>query len=189
MRRYRKQVAAVGIALAVVSGPPPTQAGSVSRLEVEHDRGRYRIAADLVVDASPTAVRAVLTDYAALPRLNRSIRRSRIVASPTPSQVRVSTVIEACMLAICRTLNRVEDIRERDQHLVAEIVPELSNFRYGRTEWRFRRQAGQSVVEYRAEVEPDFSVPPFLGPALIKLGLERELKSVLESLKHYAEAD
>jgi hypothetical protein len=188
MGRLRNQIAAVGITLAVVSGMPPAQAASLSRLEVEHDRGRYRITADLIVDASLEAVREQLTDYNALPTLNRSIRRSQIIAAPDPDRVRVSTVIEACVIKVCRTLNRVEDILERDQRLIADIVPELSNFRYGRTEWQFKRRGDQSVVQYRAEVEPDFAVPPLLGPALIKRALERELRSVLESLKRRAEA-
>jgi hypothetical protein len=189
MSRYHIYSVVVAILLAVgVSAASAAHAGALSRLDVEHDRGRYRIAADLVVDASASAVRALLTDYAALPSLNHSIRRSQVTASPKPGRVRVSTVIRACVLGVCQTLNRVEDILERDEHLIADIVPEQSNFRFGRTEWRFESRGDQSLVEYRAEMELDFDVPPLLGPALIKRGLERELESVLETLRRRVES-
>jgi hypothetical protein len=187
MRRLRIRPGVAGILMAGVIASDAV-AGVLSRLEVEHERGRYRIAADLIVDASPSDVRALLTDYTALPALNRSIRRSQVLTSPTPDRVRVSTTVRACVLAVCQTLIRVEDILERDEFLIADIVPEQSNFRFGRTEWRFKPLGDQSLVEYRSEMEPDFSVPPVVGPVLIRRELERELKAVLETLKRRVES-
>lgn len=163
-------------------------ASDLLRLDVAYDAGRYRLRADLLVDTSAADVRRLLTDYDHLADLNRSIKRSEVGAASTPYDARVKTEIRACIPVYCRTLRRVEDVRELDGSLIAVIVPEQSDFRYGRTEWLFQDRGSQVLVQYRAEMEPAFSVPPLLGPALIKQGIARELRNLLDNLKRLAEA-
>ncbi|WP_058558279.1 SRPBCC family protein [Thiohalocapsa sp. ML1] len=178
------------LALSALLLGAPAGAESLLGLEVTHRDGRYRLSADMQIAAPPAAVRTRLTDYARLSALNPAIRSSRVEPARAPYAARVTTVVEACIQQLfCRELKRVEDVRELPERLVAVIVPAGSDFSAGRTEWRLRPSAGGVRVEYRAELTPDFAVPPVLGTALVQQAMERELRLLLRALERLARAD
>jgi hypothetical protein len=171
------------------AGALPAAAESLLALEVTHAQGRYRLRADMQIAAAPAAVRARLTDYANLPALNPAIRRSSVAEAPPPFDARVTTVIDACIQGLfCRALTRIEDVQEQPGRLLAVIVPEGSDFRAGRTQWRLRPVVAGVRVEYRAELTPGFVVPPVIGTALVRQELERELRLLLRNLERLAGA-
>ena len=91
------------------------------------------------------------------------------------------------MQVLCRTLRRVEDVRETPRRILAVIVPEQSDFSAGRTEWRLVPRGDDAVlVEYRASLVPSFVVPPVVGTALVRQGMERELRTLLRNLERLA---
>jgi hypothetical protein len=176
-------------ALALLLAAPTPRAESLLALDVTHADGRYRLRADMLIDAPATAVRARLTDYENLTALNPSIRRSSVVAAKPPYAARVTTLIEACVQVLCRTLRRTEDVRETPGQLLAVIVPAQSDFSAGRTEWRLVPRGDDAVlVEYRATLTPSFAVPPVVGAALVRQGMERELRTLLRNLERLARA-
>ena len=178
-------VAAIAAALGSMSGA----AESLLTLDVSHADGRYRLRADMEIAAPAAAVHAQLTDYANLTALNPAIRESRVESASAPYDARVTTLVRACVQQLfCRELKRVEDVREDPQRLVAVIVPAASDFSAGRTEWRLYPQSDGVRVSYRAELTPDFMVPPVVGTALVKQGLERELRRLLRNLERLARA-
>lgn len=152
-------------------------------VEVKHEHNRYMLQADVLVAAPVAEVRRILTDYNHLTQLNPAIRQSTTYNAPLPYDVRVATVIEACIAFYCRRLRRVEDVHEEANRLVAIMVPELSDFRTGRAEWRFIAHAKNTMLYYRAEFEPAFSVPPLIGPTLIRQSLASQLKTLLHNVK------
>ncbi len=172
-----------------VFGTAPAAAESLLTLDVQHDNGRYRLRAEMDIAAPTAAVRARLTDYANLTALNPAIRESNVAAAPPPYAARVTTVVEACIQQVfCRTLKRVEDVRESTDRLVAVVVPAQSDFSAGRTEWWLRPQPDGVRVEYRAELTPAFVVPPVVGTALVKQAMEREVRRLLRNLERLAQA-
>jgi hypothetical protein len=176
---------AAAAAAMLVAGPAAGE--SLLALDVSHTDGRYSLRADMEIAAPAAAVRARLTDYANLTALNPAIRASRVESAPSPYDARVTTLVRACVQQLfCRELKRVEDVRERPQRLVAVIVPAASDFSAGRTEWRLYPQPDGVRVSYRAELTPDFMVPPVVGTALVKQGLERELRRLLRNLERLA---
>jgi carbon monoxide dehydrogenase subunit G len=155
----------------------------VLMLQISESDQQYRIRASFLVDAPLAVVHALLTDYEQLPRLSPSILESEVVDAPTPTQARVRTRIRACVLIYCQTLRRVEEVRASPRRLVAVIIPEQSDFAAGRTEWLLTPQEDSVRVDYRAQLEPGFQLFPLLGPALMKAGLERELRTFLGQLQ------
>ena len=182
----RRCIAMASAALLALSGSGVV-AESLLDLDVSQADGRYVLRADMTIDAPVAAVRARLTDYANLHALNPAIRRSSVRAAVPPFDARVTTVIEACVQLLCRTLRRVEDVRETPRRILAVIVPEQSDFSAGRTEWRLVPQGDDAVlVEYRASLVPSFVVPPVVGTALVRQGMERELRTLLRNLERLA---
>lgn len=186
-RAARSGRRAAALAAVLLLGSTAAGSEALQDLDVTHADGRYLLRADLVIDAPAAAVRDRLTDYANLTALNPSIRRSSVVDARPPYDARVTTVIEACVQILCRTLRRMEDVRETPGRLVAVIVPAGSDFRAGRTEWRLLpRGPDRVLVEYRATLTPGFAVPPVVGTAMVRQGLERELRTLLRNLERLA---
>lgn len=186
MAHRRWQTLSLWLLCALASAP--VWAGDLTALEVSHSGNRYRITASFVVDAPLEAVRRLLTDYDNLAALSPSIIESELVSAPAPGRARVRTRVRACVLIHCRVLQRMEDVRAGPARLIAVIVPQHSDFDAGRTEWRLEAQGEGVRVEYRATLEPAFDLFPVVGPALMKAGLERELRAFLEQLQRRAEA-
>jgi carbon monoxide dehydrogenase subunit G len=176
----------LSLALSLAPGGASRALDPSPRVDVTHADGRYKLRAEMLVAAPAEAVFRRLTDYANLAALNPSIKHSSVDSAPAPFDARVSTVVEACVPVFCRRLRRVELVRETPTRIVAEIVPELGDFRAGFAEWRLLPEDDNVRVLYRAELEPDFPVPPIVGTALVKQTITRELRALLENLERLA---
>src|SRR3546814_6222595 len=98
--------------------------------------------------------------------------------SPAVGVARWRTRVRVCVGFFCTHLKQVQDVRdshttERYQ-LDALVIPALSNLRYGKAHWQLERCDAQTCLNFSAELEPDFWVPPLLGPWLIKRTMRRE---------------
>ena len=176
------------VLLHVLAVAPALQAGELLNLRVVHEDGVYQLSADVIIDAPAADVHSRLTDYANLTALNPSIRRSEVLEAPPAFDARVRTLIEACVLMYCKTLQRVEDVRASPDRLLAVIVPEQGNFSAGRTQWLLEPRGTQVLVRYRAELVPDFTLPPVIGTTLVRQALARELRTVLQRLERLAQS-
>ncbi|MCG6936921.1 MAG: hypothetical protein LJE83_01945 [Gammaproteobacteria bacterium] len=151
-------------------------AGDIAELQVTENQGIYSMKMVMLVDAPARYVRDVLTDYTHIYRLNPTITESYVLPSPKQGVTRVKTVISGCVAFFCRDVGRVEDISEQGTgSLLAVIVPELSDLRSGIAEWDIQSTGNQTRVVYQASMEPDFFVPPLVGPFVIKENIRSEL--------------
>src|SRR3546814_6184254 len=96
-----------------------------------------------------------------------------------PRSTRTDTLFPYTTLFRSTHLKQVQDVRdshttERYQ-LDALVIPALSNLRYGKAHWQLERCDAQTCLNFSAELEPDFWVPPLLGPWLIKRTMRREI--------------
>jgi len=151
-------------------------AADIKELKVFENGGVYHINMSTAIDAPAEYVHKVLTDYVHLYHLSSSIVESKVLPSPGNGAVRVKTRISNCILVFCIELDRVEDVFEQSSNqLHTIIIPSLSDFRSGRTEWKIEPQGDHSQVIYEAQLEPDFVVFPIIGPALITKNLRNEM--------------
>jgi hypothetical protein len=159
-------------------------ASQLVRLEVDQHANSYILYVVMELDASAETVRAILTDYAHLDRLNASITASEITDAKDDGTVRVLTRFKNCILFFCMTMQRVEDITEdaRGRILVA-LVPDASSFRSGQASWEVKSIGSGSRVIHRATLEPDFWLPPWIGTAILKATLRREIRASFENLE------
>jgi hypothetical protein len=160
-----------------------TQASQLVKLEVDQNADIYEIRVEMVVNAPAESIRAILTDYANLDRLNASITSSRIIDSESDEAVRVLTRIENCILFFCKKLQKVEDVIEDEQgRILVNMVPDSSSFRSGHATWEFRGSGNTTHVIHHARLEPDLWIPPWMGTAILKSALRRELVESFETL-------
>ncbi|MEN8133858.1 MAG: SRPBCC family protein [Pseudomonadota bacterium] len=166
-----------------------TQVDSVdiTELQVFENSGVYHINVVTVIDAPAEYVHKVLTDYVHIYRLNPSITESQILPSTGNGAVRVRIRILDCIFIFCMELDWVEDVYELPPYdLRTIIVPSLSNFQSGKTDWVIEPEGEHSQVIYEAKLEPDFVILPIIGPFLIKEKLRKKMVVSMARIECFA---
>lgn len=162
----------VGLMLFISSA----QAEKIS-VEVRKEKNNtYVFNMQFIVQAPAKNVYAIITDYNRLARLNPLIKQSRVLPYDIEGVTRVELVTEGCLFFFCKKINRVEDAVEHgDLTINTTFVPELSDFKSGQTQWTFTPKGKHTSVNYQASMIPDFWLPPFVGPYMMKNQLRSQL--------------
>lgn len=165
-------------------------AGKVYMASVSHQDGIYFIEVDALVNAPEPRVRELLTDYNNLDKVNSAIEVSEIIKTREPGDYRVRTETEACVWFYCMRVRQVQDVIEaHDGSVTAIVIPELSDFRKGYARLNLWQESGGTRVLIRSEVEPDFWIPPLIGPWLIKRKLKSEALETVRNLEQVAQQE
>lgn len=146
-------------------------------VEVSRDSNNtYHFNMQFVANAPAHRVHAIITDYDRLTELNPLIKQSRVLPQNESDNTRVELVTEGCMLFFCKKIIRVEEVQVKDQLTIkTHFIVELSDFKSGETLWTFTPQGQHTLVNYRASMQPDFWLPPFVGPYMLKQQLHKQL--------------
>ena len=167
--------------------PSSQQARKPPEIDIIEQAGIYRIKIVAVIDAPASYVLHVLTDYHHIYRLNPSIIESEVVQQHDDGSVNVRTRVVGCAAYFCDELDRVERVRILPSgDLYAEIIPELSEFKSGKTHWHIKSLSEYSEVTYIADMEPDVFIPPLLGTYLIKQSIREEMQVSFANLEKIA---
>lgn len=162
-----------GIVLFGLSVSVALSGAVLHSVNIEHDRGRYELISESYLDAPREAIFDVLTDYDRFGRISRSYKEFGYMdPSPDGTPV-VYTTMEGCVLFFCKSLRRVELLETREPGFIRTVtLPEHSDFRYAVSEWDLEPNGGGTHLVYRLEMEPDFWIPPVIGPWILKQRLE-----------------
>jgi len=175
------------LTLALVAGPTAALAGKVYTAVASYQSGTYRIEVDALVNVPEPRARALLTDYNHLGRINEAIEVSEILTTRRPGDYRVRTVTKACVWFYCKRIHQVQDVIESDDGSVtAMVIPAQSDFRRGYARLVLWQEPVGTRVLIRSEVEPDFWIPPVIGPWLIKRKLRSEALETVHNLERVA---
>ena len=163
----RRQEALIG-AVAALTLSPVVHALDVERLDVELRDDRYVVEFVAQLDAPTEAVHAVLTDYDAYPALDPRIKESRVLGRDRLNSVRLYTRMRGCLgTLMCRTMQRVEEIQELPDQLLATAILDQSDVRFGVTRSQWQSTGHGTEVIYRLEIMPKFWIPPLFGRRLM----------------------
>lgn len=151
-------------------------AATMDQLDVTKQRGRYSLEANARLDATPESIYAVLTDYDdnAYSRISRAYKESRYLDPADDGTPIVYTRMEGCMLWHCMTLERTERLEtDAPRWIKSTALPEASNFKHATSEWMLEPDGDGTMMTYKVELEPDFFVPPVIGPWYLKRTLSQ----------------
>lgn len=148
----------------------------IEALDVTHNDGHYTVNFSVWLAVPTDKVRALATDYVNLAQLSDLVAESRVLAI-RGNTTRLKLVLRACVLFLCKSVSRVEDVvAEANGDITARALPEQSDFRVATERWRILPEGNGTRFVYRAELEPDFYIPPFVGPFVMRRVMERELR-------------
>ncbi|MDD3763485.1 MAG: SRPBCC family protein [Nevskiales bacterium] len=180
--------------VAVLLGMPAAHAATVDRLDIERVGERYRMALSARLDSPADMSFAVFRDYRNLPRINDAVERVELRDGAAPGAQRLYTRIRICALSFCKHLDQVQDMKTSQSgaahRVIAQVLPEFSNLRFGQAEWTLRACDGErTCLHFESELEPDFWVPPLIGPWLIRRTMQREALQTARGIERLAGGD
>ena len=165
---------------ALLAAPLFSRAGGVLDSSVSYDAGVYTLSIEARIDAPAAMVYRLITDYDHLQDINPAVRESRILRTDGPEKCRIHVVTRVCVLFYCRDITQSQDmVQSPGYRIEATILPEYSDFRSGRAQWRLTPEGDATVMHFRAELEPDFFMPPLIGPWLIRREMASQIKEIV----------
>jgi ribosome-associated toxin RatA of RatAB toxin-antitoxin module len=176
-------VALVGVALlALASGPG--HAAEPHEIHVKRKGSTLRVHATLGADAPATTCYEVVADFDAIEEFIPDMITSDIVsAAGEPLLLRqvgngnagpFQVVIDVTLALTVQPPTRIDFER---------VAGNLERMR-GR--WIIGGDASRCEIDYRAEIEPSFWVPPLIGPRLMRNQLEKQMRGLLVEIRRRA---
>jgi hypothetical protein len=186
---FRKTLLLVAIGVCYL---PASMPATLRNVDVSRHQDRYRVVADTHLDASPEAIYKVLMDFNGdrYQRISEIYKESSYLPPDSDGTPLVYTRVEGCLLRYCRSMSRVERLEVvTPQFIRSRTVPERSDFKYSLSEWTFEPDGEGTRVTYLMEMEPDFWLPPFVGPWFLKRTLLKGAPAAIEQIEVLAQQE
>ena len=160
------------------------EAAEINHASVMYKQGVYRIEVDVAINAEIKKVRIIIDDYDRLDRLSTAIIDSTLIDNPEAELIRHRITGKTCILFFCFKAIVVGDIQEIDHYTMMTAIPEQSDFKSATAEWHVTPIGGDRTrIEFNCEGEPNFWIPPLIGPIVIKHKLLQEVKLMIQQIE------
>jgi hypothetical protein len=186
---FPKTLLLVAASVSYVSSTLPA---TLRTVDVSRNQDRYQVVADTYLDASPEAIYKVLLDFDGdrYQRISEIYKESSYLPPDSDGTPLVYTRVEGCLMRYCRSMRRVERLEVvTPQFIRSRTIPERSDFKYSLSEWSFTAEDGGTRVTYKMEMEPNFWLPPFVGPWFLKRTLLRGAPAAIEQIELLAQQE
>ena len=183
----RRSIAVLAVAAAL--GGPLAWAATMRSLDVDKKDERYSLVAETFLAAPADSIYAVLVDYDRMNRISSVYKEFGYLEPDADGTPIVYTRMEGCAFIYCKSMRRVERLEMTPPHYIRTVtLPEQSDFKYAISEWLLEPVGDGTNVTYKLEMEPDFWVPPVIGPWFLKRTLMKGGTRAIERIERIANA-
>ena len=176
------------VALAALLSPLAGTAAELTDVEVSYEDDRYRLTSKTYFEATKSELFRVLTDYDLFTKFSSAFAESENRDPDELGRPTFYTRMEGCVLWWCKSFVRYGHLElEPEDDIVAIVDPKPSNFKYSRERWQLKEDGDGTLLEYEFEMEPDFWVPPVVGPYFIKKALRAGGKNAVNRIEALAQ--
>ena len=138
------------------------------------------------ISAPVTRVYKLFTDFDHLSRLSENITSSILLEDDEPEYI-VEVDTHNCVLFFCKNLTQTQHVLELDEgYISVEDIKGKSDFVFANTIWHIRSYKKGTRVTFNTEMQPDFWLPPMIGPWLFKSKMIANTKKMIEKLEQLA---
>ena len=166
MRAVRAAAALVALGAGALAA-----AATIDEFDIKKEKGIYYFEANVQLDATRESIYAVITDFDdnAYSRISGSYKESRYLEPALDGTPIVYTRMEGCAGRRCISFERTERLEtDAPRWIKSTVLPEASDFKHATSEFVLEPAGDGTKMIYRLEIEPDFFVPPLIGPWLLK---------------------
>ena len=162
-------------------------AGKIEHASVAHKDGVYTLALSVLIAARLDPVHKIVTDYDELHRISDTLIETKRLSEPDAEEIQRRLVVRTCVLVFCFTATMTEDVVEGDDAIITTIIPEHSDYKSGETRWEVSAvDETHSRISLFCELEPDFWIPPVVGPYLLKRKMMSIAKKTIVNIETLA---
>jgi hypothetical protein len=141
-------------------------------IEVEREDDVYSLRSVAWFDTDARSLYELLIDYDQFSKFTSAIVEAGNLEADDNGRPGFYTRMEGCVLFWCQNLIRKGYLQlDPMVEIIAVTDPERSNFKLATERWQFRPENGGTLLIYEFDMEPDFWVPPVVGPYYIKRAL------------------
>lgn len=178
----------VTLLLALVLCIDICSAAELRSIQVDHTRGRYTVLSEVWFDAPVENVFAVFRRWDLSTKFSSVIVESRDIAADEFGRPQYYVRNEGCLLFFCKSFVRQGYVElQVNEALKAVANPEISDFKLSEETWRFAAENGGTVVYYNLQMEPDFWIPPVIGPYVIKRKFSKNGGAAIDRIEALAQ--
>lgn len=164
----------------------------LDHLDVQRHSARYQVDLRVRLEVPASDAYAAFADVKRLPAINPAVKVARWMPGAPEGASRIYTDIRVCVSFFCRHLVQVQDMRyhagSNGGAISAQVIPELSNLRFGEAHWTLDDCAGRTCLSFAATLEPAFWIPPLIGPWLMQRKLREEAMQTSAGIEREARA-
>lgn len=165
----------------------PALAGQIEQVQVERESNQYRLSISSQLAMPLAELQQLLTNYELVAQANPAIKSLEVESQTLDGITRIKATLRVCIWFYCRSLQQTQNMQlVKPGHLVADLIPAESDFRYGRADWLMSDHATGSHLTFSAALTPDFWVPPLIGPYVIKKKMREEAIETVLGLERLA---
>lgn len=149
-------------------------AADLVSLEVEHKDGRYSMDSVIWLDAGIDETYEVFSTWDYSTRFSKGIVEARDLEPDEQGRPGFYIRNQGCVLFFCKSVVRQGYVELQGNRLMrAYTDPDKSDVRFCEESWEFAEENGGTRIRYVLTFEPDFWVPPAIGPYMIKRRLSK----------------
>ena len=166
-QKVLKQIRSFIILVAILFLPHHSFGAEILKSSVTHKDGTYTVKYLVSLNANKDDVLKILLDFNNLTKLNQHIISSKVLSKNEDHQI-VEVINRGCVMIFCKSIHNTQIVKLNGNVLSAITIAEKSNLKYGKLTWSLITEKDKTKIDFEAIIQPDFFIPPFIGPILIK---------------------
>lgn len=176
------------LALLVLLVSGAATAAEMRSIDVQFENGIYTLESEVWFDVGLKAIYEVFSRWDKSEAFSSAVVEARDLEPGEDGRPGFFVKNQGCILFLCKSLTR-EGWVEREHYRVlrAYADPERSDFKVSNETWTFAETDGGTVVTYHLRMQPDFWVPPAIGPYMIKRKLRSDGSRALDRIEAIAQ--
>ncbi len=162
-------------------------AAELDSIEVSNERKRYFVRSSATLDASIDAVYNTLIDFDEYEKFSSVYDDARWLTRNADDSGEIYTYTRGCILFVCRGFGRTETVlATKPTFIETRVDPTRSKVRYGTSVWNLEAVGDKTRLDFAFDFEPDFWVPPVVGPYVVKKVLRKGGVDALDRIEALA---
>lgn len=181
----------IRIAVLLFSALAVTTVGAASLLElsVGAKAKRYQVRSKAILAAPVEAVYDTLIDFDEYEKFSSVYKDARWIHRDEQDSGEMYTYTRGCILFFCKGFERYESVESVvNESIITRVLPEKSDVKFGYSEWKLEAAEESTVIYFDLDFEPDFWVPPVVGPFVVKRMLRKNSVDALNRIEVLAKA-
>lgn len=163
-------------------------AAELRSLDVQYEDGFYTLHSTVWFDAGLAATYQTFSRWDLSEQFSSAVVEARDLEPDEQGRPGFFVRNRGCVLFFCKSLTRQGWVERVENEMLRAIAdPERSDFKVSNETWTFASADDGTVITYHLYMQPDFWVPPAIGPYMIKRKLKNEGGRALDRMENLAQ--